>query len=179
MGWYMGKKKSTPFWNIRKMLLLLTAFPSLYAMTGWRIGYLMLRTNTCGRWQTLHQNFFISANSFVQWAALTHAGKPGWSGTDEKYIWAARGAAGWLKKTGIWHCGWGQQCVLYSCQCKSVSALIRCSSAYDIWGGGVGCTPGIDLARMLKGPCALLCKSKENIREALERMKVYLESKEK
>ncbi len=56
---------------------VLNGFSKLHAMTGWRLGYLISPKKTTRLVQKLHQNLFISANSFVQWAglaALTEAG---------------------------------------------------------------------------------------------------------
>ena len=56
--------------------LVFSGFSKLYAMTGWRLGYVIVPRPLARTLQTLHQNFFISANAFVQWAgvaALNHA----------------------------------------------------------------------------------------------------------
>jgi aspartate/methionine/tyrosine aminotransferase len=39
-------------------------------MTGWRLGYVIAPAEVARALQKIHQNFFISANSFVQWGAL-------------------------------------------------------------------------------------------------------------
>jgi aspartate/methionine/tyrosine aminotransferase len=39
-------------------------------MTGWRLGFLIFPREFSDAMQRIHQNFMISANSFVQWAAL-------------------------------------------------------------------------------------------------------------
>ncbi|MFA6450436.1 MAG: pyridoxal phosphate-dependent aminotransferase [bacterium] len=49
---------------------VINGFSKLYAMTGWRVGYVIAPKQCCRTMQKLHQNFFISANSFVQWAAI-------------------------------------------------------------------------------------------------------------
>jgi (5-formylfuran-3-yl)methyl phosphate transaminase len=52
-------------------------FSKAYAMTGWRLGYLIAPKSHIRTLQRLHQNFFISSNEFVQWAgvaALREAG---------------------------------------------------------------------------------------------------------
>jgi len=52
-------------------------FSKSYAMTGWRLGYLIAPKSYIRPMQKLLQNLFISANSFVQWggvAALQEAG---------------------------------------------------------------------------------------------------------
>jgi len=49
---------------------VLNGFSKAYAMTGWRIGYLIAPREFIRALQKAHQNFFISTNEFVQWAAL-------------------------------------------------------------------------------------------------------------
>ncbi|HOX27634.1 MAG TPA: pyridoxal phosphate-dependent aminotransferase [bacterium] len=49
---------------------VINGFSKLYAMTGWRVGYLIAPKHCIRTMQKLHQNFYISANSFVQWAAI-------------------------------------------------------------------------------------------------------------
>jgi aspartate aminotransferase len=50
---------------------VLGGFSKAYAMTGWRLGYLIAPKNTVRALQTFHQNIVISANSFVQLAGVT------------------------------------------------------------------------------------------------------------
>jgi aspartate/methionine/tyrosine aminotransferase len=55
---------------------VLNGFSKLFAMTGWRLGYLIAPPAYVRAVQKIQQNFFICANSFVQWAgiaALTQA----------------------------------------------------------------------------------------------------------
>jgi (5-formylfuran-3-yl)methyl phosphate transaminase len=52
-------------------------FSKTYAMTGWRLGYLIAPKAFMRSFQKIQQNLFISANSFVQWggvSALREAG---------------------------------------------------------------------------------------------------------
>ncbi len=49
---------------------VVNGFSKLYAMTGWRLGYLIFPKEFSTAMQRIHQNFMISANSFVQHAAL-------------------------------------------------------------------------------------------------------------
>jgi aspartate/methionine/tyrosine aminotransferase len=54
------------------------SFSKQYAMTGWRLGYLIVPKEFVRPIQKIQQNFFISANAFVQWAgiaAITEAQK--------------------------------------------------------------------------------------------------------
>ena len=50
---------------------VLGGFSKAYAMTGWRLGYLIAPRSTVRTLQTFHQNVVISANSFVQLAGVT------------------------------------------------------------------------------------------------------------
>ena len=45
---------------------VLNGFSKLFAMTGWRLGYIIAPPQHVRRLQILQQNFFISPNSFVQ-----------------------------------------------------------------------------------------------------------------
>jgi aspartate/methionine/tyrosine aminotransferase len=49
---------------------VLGGFSKAYAMTGWRLGYLIAPRSTVRSLQTFHQNVMISANSFVQLAGV-------------------------------------------------------------------------------------------------------------
>jgi aspartate/methionine/tyrosine aminotransferase len=50
---------------------VLGGFSKAYAMTGWRLGYLIAPQSAVRALQTFHQNVVISANSFVQLAGVT------------------------------------------------------------------------------------------------------------
>src|SRR5207244_3749757 len=57
---------------------VLNGFSKAYAMTGWRLGYLIAPADHIRALQTLSGNFFISTNEFAQWAgvaALREAGE--------------------------------------------------------------------------------------------------------
>ncbi len=56
---------------------ILNGFSKRYAMTGWRLGYLIVPPGSVRAVQKLQQNFFISPNSFVQWAGVTALTKAG------------------------------------------------------------------------------------------------------
>jgi aspartate/methionine/tyrosine aminotransferase len=50
--------------------IVFNGFSKLYAMTGWRLGYLIAPPELIRSIQKLQQNFFISPNPFVQWAGV-------------------------------------------------------------------------------------------------------------
>jgi len=49
---------------------VINGFSKLYAMTGWRLGYVIAPKEFIRPMQKMQQNLFISASSFVQWGAL-------------------------------------------------------------------------------------------------------------
>ena len=72
---YEGKAHSVLEYTDRAFVI--NGFSKLYAMTGWRLGYLIFPKEFSRVMERLHQNFAISANNFVQIAgiaALRHAG---------------------------------------------------------------------------------------------------------
>ncbi len=50
--------------------VVLNGFSKLYAMTGWRLGWIIAPERLVRPLQKIHQNFFISANSFCQAAGI-------------------------------------------------------------------------------------------------------------
>jgi aspartate/methionine/tyrosine aminotransferase len=65
---YEGKEHS--ILEFTRNALVINGFSKQYAMTGWRLGYLIVPPEFIRPLQKLHQNFFISANAFVQWAGI-------------------------------------------------------------------------------------------------------------
>ena len=49
---------------------VLNGFSKAYAMTGWRLGWMIAPREHMRALQRLHGNFFISTNEFVQWAGV-------------------------------------------------------------------------------------------------------------
>jgi aspartate/methionine/tyrosine aminotransferase len=65
---YEGKEHSILEFTDRAFVI--NGFSKLYAMTGWRLGYLIAPKEFIRPMQKIQQNLFISASSFSQWAAL-------------------------------------------------------------------------------------------------------------
>lgn len=65
---YEGKEHSILEFTDR--CFVINGFSKLYAMTGWRLGYVIVPKEFIRPLQKMHQNFFISANAFVQWAGV-------------------------------------------------------------------------------------------------------------
>lgn len=66
---YEGEERSALEFSAEAFVL--GGFSKAYAMTGWRLGYLIAPPGSIRTLQSLHQNFLICANSFVQQAGIT------------------------------------------------------------------------------------------------------------
>lgn len=66
---YEGKEHSILEYTDRAFVL--NGFSKLFAMTGWRLGYVIAPPEFVRPMQKIQQNFFISASAFVQRAAIT------------------------------------------------------------------------------------------------------------
>jgi aspartate/methionine/tyrosine aminotransferase len=73
---YQGRDRTILEFTERAFVL--NGFSKAYAMTGWRLGWVVAPREHIRVLQTLYGNFFISTNEFVQWAgvaALREAGE--------------------------------------------------------------------------------------------------------
>jgi len=65
---YEGRERSILEFTARAFVL--NGFSKAFAMTGWRLGYVIAPREYIRALQVAHQNFFISTNEFVQWAGV-------------------------------------------------------------------------------------------------------------
>ena len=65
---YEGRDRSILEFTDRAFVL--NGFSKAFAMTGWRLGYLIGPREHVRALQTLYGNFFIATNEFVQWAGV-------------------------------------------------------------------------------------------------------------
>lgn len=156
---------------------VINGFSKLYAMTGWRLGYVIVPKKFIRPMQKMHQNFFISANAFVQWAgvtALRHAKKDveRMKKTYNKrrtYILKRLKELGFgitVEPTGAFY-------VLANAKRFSKNSL---QFAFDILENAkVGVTPGIDFGSNAEGYIRFsYANSIENIKEGMDRIAGYL-----
>jgi aspartate/methionine/tyrosine aminotransferase len=156
---------------------VINGFSKVYAMTGWRLGYLLAPPDFIRPLQKLMQNFFISANPFVQRAgiaALTQAG-------DE--IEAMRAAYDIRRRfllAGLARLGFripvpptGAFYVFVNARHLSTDSY---ALAFDILEKAkVGVAPGIDFGPGGEGFLRFsYANSLENLEEALRRLEIYL-----
>lgn len=157
---------------------VLNGFSKLYAMTGWRLGYLIAPRTFMRALQILHQNFFISANFLSQLAALTALRKA----TEE--VEAMRRVYDGRRKIlleGLRRLGFGIQVEPTGAFYILANARGFCTDskafAFEMLErAGVGTTPGIDFGSAAEGYIRFTyANSKENIEEALDRIRKFLE----
>lgn len=156
---------------------VLNGFSKLYAMTGWRLGYIIAPEEFVRPIQVMQQNLFISPNDFVQWAAITALRE-----TDQEvremrqiynrrreYMLQALRSLGFIvavEPTGAYY-------VLANARMFSSDSY---RFAFDILEEAkVGVTPGIDFGSRAEGFLRFsYANSLENIEAAMERMGRYL-----
>jgi len=63
-------EKAHSILEFTERVFVINGFSKLYAMTGWRLGYLIAPKAFIRPMQKIQQNLFISASAFVQWGAL-------------------------------------------------------------------------------------------------------------
>jgi len=157
---------------------VLNGFSKLYAMTGWRLGYVIAPEAFMRSLQTLQQNFFISANSFVQWAALTALRE---ARQEVEAMCNTYNERRGLLLEGLRKIGFGIEVEPTGAFYILANAKRFCTDsrqfAFDILEhAGVGTTPGIDFGQNAEGYIRFTyANSKENIEEALERIRKFLE----
>ena len=156
---------------------VLNGFSKLFAMTGWRFGYLIAPPEYIRPLQKIHQNFFICANSFVQ-----HAGIAALKGPQDyvqemvatydkrrKYILQRLKGMGF----GIGSEPTGAFYVLANAKEFSEDSLEL--SRRILEEAGVAVAPGIDFGEGAEGYLRFsYANSLDNIREGLDRIEEYL-----
>ncbi len=177
---YEGKEHSAL--EFTKRAFVLNGFSKAYAMTGWRLGYLIAPKEFIRPIQKIQQNFFICAPSIAQYAAiaaLKEAQKDvvRMRQTYDKrrrYVFKA------LKEMGIKLNTCPQGAFYFFINVKhfirSVSGLPNSYAlAFDILKKvKVAVTPGVDFGQMGEGYLRLsYANSLEKIKEGLKRLKAY------
>ncbi len=175
---YEGKEHSILEYTDRAFVI--NGFSKLYAMTGWRLGYLVAPLEFVRPIQKLMQNFFISANPFVQRAgiaALTQAG-PKVERMRATYDERRRFLLAGLERLGF-HIPVPPTGAFYVFVNARHLSEDSYALAFDILEQAkVGVTPGIDFGAGGEGYLRLsYANSLENLAEALGRLKTYLEQR--
>jgi aspartate/methionine/tyrosine aminotransferase len=156
---------------------VLNGFSKAYAMTGWRLGYLISPKSYVRPMQKLLQNLFISANSFVQWGGVTALREAGSEVIRMRSIYNERrkylirrlreiGLGIKVEPTGAFY-------VLGNIKSFSNDSY---KMAFEILEKArVGVTPGIDFGKNCEGYLRFsYANSLENIKEGINRIEKYL-----
>jgi (5-formylfuran-3-yl)methyl phosphate transaminase len=161
-------------------VFVLNGFSKLYAMTGWRLGYVVAPKAHMRALQTLHQNFFISANSFVQRAALIALREASQEVEAMRLVYDQRRK---LLLEGLRNLGFGIRAeptgayyILANIRAFSEDSM---QFALDLLEeAGVGVTPGIDFGANGEGYVRFTyANSEENLEEALHRVRLFLQKR--
>ncbi len=157
---------------------VLGGFSKQYAMTGWRLGYLIVPEAFVRPIQKIHQNFFISASAFVQWAgiaALKHAG-PDVKRMRDTYNERRKYLVPRLRELGFAVRSEPQGAFYVLANAKRFGTDSR-ALAFDILEKAhVAVTPGVDFGNNAEGYLRFsYANSLENIQEGMERIGHYLQ----
>jgi aspartate/methionine/tyrosine aminotransferase len=158
---------------------VLNGFSKLYAMTGWRLGYVIAPPRFVRPMQKMQQNFFISASAMAQWAGVEALQSPEAANDVARmvsiYDERRRYMIDRLKKMGfgITVEPTGAFYVLANAKRFSDDSY---RFAFDILNNAkVGVTPGIDFGQNAEGYIRLTyANSLENIAEGMDRLEGYL-----
>lgn len=173
---YEGREHS--ILEFTNQAFVLNGFSKLYAMTGWRLGYLIAPKEFIRPLQKIHQNFFISANSVAQWAGIAALTQAGEDVTRMREIYDQRRK---VMIKGLKELGFGL--AVEPTGAFYVLANARAFHpdsyrlAFDILKKAkVGATPGIDFGSGAEGYLRFTyANSIERIEEGLARLRVYLD----
>ncbi len=175
---YEGRERS--ILEFTRNAFVVNGFSKLYAMTGWRLGYLIAVPSHLRPIQKMTQNFFISPADFVQWAGIEALTNSGDHVRKMKEIFNQRRLATISRLKEI---GFGIQ-VDPTAAFYVLADARRFSSdsykfAFDILEDArVGVAPGIDFGSNAEGFIRFsYTNSIENINIGLDRIELYLRTR--
>lgn len=159
---------------------VVNGFSKRYAMTGWRLGYLIAPKDWIAPLRKIQQNFFISASDFVQWAGL-NALKDAQSDV-ERMVQTYRERRDYLypelKKLGFVILRQPEGAFYLFANCQRFSKNTYKLAFEVLENAHVGITPGIDFGPMGEGYVRFsYANSLENLKEGVTRLHRYLEKR--
>lgn len=172
---YVGRERS--ILEFTDHAFVLNGFSKLFAMTGWRLGYLIAPRPFVRTLQKVHQNFFISTNEFVQWAGIAALKEAAEDAARYRKIFDERRRAtiAGLREVGF---GVGAEPTGAFYVLANAKRFSRDSYrfAFDILEGAhVGVTPGVDFGRNAEGYLRFsYASSLPRIQEGLRRIGRFL-----
>ncbi len=162
-------------------VIVINGFSKLFAMTGWRLGWMIVPEKLIDTVHKLAQNLFICPGSIAQYAAL-HAFKESWSYVEnmkKEYDRRRKVMVEGLRKLGfgIKSTPAGAFYVFANISRFSDDSFKFAHEILD--NAGVAVTPGVDFGTNRTNHYIRFsyANSLENIEEALERIKKFLEER--
>jgi len=178
-GLVYGKKEHSIL-EFTDRAFVLNGFSKAFAMTGWRLGYIIAPPAFVRPLQKIHQNFFISAGSISQWAGL--AALRNAAADVERmrrtYDERRRYLIKRLRELGFVLKAEPEGAFYIFLNARHLSRNSY-ELAFDILEkAGVGVAPGIDFGENAEGYIRIsYANSLQNIREGLDRIENYLKSR--
>ncbi len=158
---------------------VLNGFSKFFAMTGWRLGYLIAPPDFIRPMQKVQQNFFISAGSVSQWAGIA-ALKVAHKDVEQMRATYDERRKYMIKR--IRELGFGVAVEPAGAFYILANARHLTESSYDLAfeileKAGVGVTPGIDFGQNAEGYIRFsYANSLENIKEGMNRIERFLKT---
>jgi len=172
---YEGKEHTVLEYTDRAFVL--NGFSKLYAMTGWRLGYVICPPDFVRPMQKIQQNFFISAGSVSQWAGLAALNEAQPDVQRMRSIYDQR--RHYMIK-GLRELGFGINVEPIGAFYILARANHLSNNSYELAfeileKAGVGVAPGIDFGANAEGYLRFsYANSVENIHEGLRRIEEFL-----
>jgi aspartate/methionine/tyrosine aminotransferase len=172
---YAGREHTVLEFTDRAFVL--NGFSKAYAMTGWRLGYVIAPKAYVRTLQKLHQNFFISSQEISQWAGVAALREAGAEVVRFRGVFDERRRA---MIEGLRAIGLGVGAEPTGAFYVLADARRHCSRSYDfafelLAGAHVAVTPGIDFGGAAEGYLRFSYASGiERIREGLSRIGEFL-----
>jgi len=174
---YQGQARSMLEFTDR--CIVLNGFSKLYAMTGWRLGYLIVPEDLTRPMQKMMQNFFISANAAVQRAGVAALADPRVKEDVERmrrtYDERRRFIVDGLREIGFGITVEPTGAFYVFANARPFTDDSYAFAFEVLEKARVGITPGVDFGRNGQGYVRFsYANSLENIAEGLRRLKDYL-----
>ena len=152
-------------------------FSKAYAMTGWRLGYAIVPPELIRPLQKMHQNFFISANAFVQAAGIAalREAQPEVARMRATYDERRRFNIPGLRRLGFGIAKEPTGAFYVLANAKRFTSDSYAFAFEILERAKVGVTPGVDFGSNGEGYLRFsYANSKDNIAEALRRLEAFL-----
>jgi len=173
---YAGREHSILEFTDRAVVF--NGFSKAYAMTGWRLGYAIVPPELIRPLQKMHQNFFISANAFVQAAgvAALRQAQPEVVRMRGIYDERRRAIISGLRRLGFGIATEPTGAFYVLANARQFTADSYRFAFEILDQAKVGVTPGVDFGKNAEGYLRFsYANSLDNIAEALLRIEAFLE----